>query len=73
MESIWNWLIANIEWLFSGIGVFLLGLVYSIFKKMKNRYRLAEGDKITTHGDLSPGKVVGNYEVNIHEEKESTN
>lgn len=66
MSEIWNWLVDNKEWVFSGVGVFVLGLVVAILRRKK---RPLTGDTITTHGDLSPGKVEGDYEVRIDERR----
>jgi len=32
-----EWIISNKEWIFSGIGVFIIGLVISIFRKNVNK------------------------------------
>jgi hypothetical protein len=32
-----EWLINNNEWVFSGIGVFALGIIYTFFKKSKKQ------------------------------------
>ena len=66
MKIIWNWLLDNKEWIFSGFGVFLLGLVLAYFRRKK---KTEQGDTITTHGDLSPGKVNGDYKVRIDEQQ----
>jgi len=31
-----DWLINNYQWIFSGIGIFIIGLVFAIFKKRNN-------------------------------------
>lgn len=58
MNAIWNWIVTNKEWVFSGIGVFLLGLLIAFFKRKR---KIIQGDIISTHGDQSPGKVGGDY------------
>jgi hypothetical protein len=35
-----NWLIENKEWVFSGIGVFIIGGIIAIFKKSKKKKTL---------------------------------
>lgn len=47
----------NIKWIFSGIGVFILGLIITN-KIIQNRF------KISTKGDKSPGYVGRDYKVN---------
>ena len=64
MNTIWNWLVTNKEWVFSGAGVFLLGLLLTVYRLKK---KTPNGDKIVTHGDQSPGKVGGNYQVRIND------
>lgn len=32
-----SWLATNLEWLFSGIGVFAIGLIVALFKRRKSR------------------------------------
>lgn len=34
-----NWIIENKEWIFSGIGVFILGFIFTIFKKKNKKNR----------------------------------
>ncbi|WP_422448086.1 hypothetical protein [Thermoanaerobacterium sp. DL9XJH110] len=33
----WNWLIANKEWIFSGIGVAVLTVIFSLFKSKRDK------------------------------------
>lgn len=61
MEYVINWVTNNYTWFFSGLGVFLLSIIFGI-----KTYR-----KITTKGDFSPGIVKGNYKVSINSEKEN--
>ena len=37
IRQIFNWIIANIEWLFSGIGVTILGVIIGLFSKKKHK------------------------------------
>lgn len=64
MNDIWDWLIDNKEWVFQGVGVFFLGLLVTFLWRKRDSEK---GDTIVTHGDLSPGKVEGDYEVEIDE------
>lgn len=64
MEKLLNWIFANKSWIFSGIGVFLISLVIAVLSKRK---RQSKTESIVTLGDYSPGKVEGDYEVNINE------
>ena len=32
-----NWFLNNCEWIFSGIGVFVIGLIITIFRKKKKK------------------------------------
>ncbi len=32
-----QWILENIEWVFSGIGVFIFGLFFSLFRSKRNR------------------------------------
>lgn len=66
VADIWNWLVDNKEWLFSGAGLCVVGLVVTLVRRRK---KLPAGDTITTHGDQSPGKVEGNYEVRSDERR----
>lgn len=65
MQAVIDWLVDNRKWVFSGVGVFVIGLIISIVKRKKN----SDGDKITTHGNQSPGKVMGNYNASTHRER----
>jgi hypothetical protein len=57
-----QYLLDNVDWIFSGIGVIILGYVVNIFfskkKEIKNK-------KIVTHGDMSPGNVEGDYKIHV--------
>ena len=66
MNTIWNWIVTNKEWIFSGVGIFVLGLLLNVYRLKKKH---PTGDIIVTHGDQSPGKVDGNYEVRISDKK----
>lgn len=67
MSEIWDWIAANREWVFSGIGVVVLGWYIRLFL---SRRKAPGGDVIVTHGNQSPGKVEGNYAVETHERTE---
>lgn len=41
-----NWMLENKEWLFSGMGVFLLSLIIQVVRVLKKRTKLKEGRKI---------------------------
>lgn len=77
MNDIWDFISNQYEWIFSGIGVyFISGIVAFIgfiaFRKWRKKMTNKEkNDIIITHGNQSPGKVGGNYEVNINEQKKS--
>ncbi len=49
----------NSKWIFSGIGVFLIGIILSIFKKKSSKPKL----NIITKGQNSPGIVKGDYTI----------
>lgn len=67
MSEILDWIMSNLEWIFSGIGVFVLGLAIAIIRRILHRRKTSDGDVIVTHGNQSPGKVGGNYKVETHE------
>lgn len=58
-----EWLIANKEWVFSGVGIFIAGCVYTLFKKpeekkvkkMKQKSG-ANSTNIQIGGDYNAGK-----------------
>lgn len=64
--AIWDWIVQNKEWVFSGIGVFILGLAIALFRRKKSTSE-THHENIVTHGDQSPGKVMGNYEARSDE------
>jgi hypothetical protein len=64
MREFWEFIVENKGWIFSGVGVFALGLLISFFRRNGKK---TAGDTITTHGNQSPGKVEGNYKAEIHE------
>jgi len=66
MREFWEFIVQNKDWIFSGIGVFAFGLLLAVFRR---KGKQKAGDTITTHGDQSPGKVEGDYKVEIHERK----
>ncbi len=66
MSEIWNIIKINKEWIFSGIGVLIISLIISFFRYRKKK---TSGDTIETLGNQSPGKVYGNYKVEIHDER----
>jgi hypothetical protein len=58
-----NWLLHNKEWIFSGIGVFVLGLVITFFNKPARRRKIKQRQKsganstnIQVGGDYKHGK-----------------
>ena len=65
----WNWLTANVEWIFSGVGVVLLGYLFRFFSKRRaakasgTPSSQSEATQIITHGKQSPGQVQGDYIV----------
>ena len=65
MQGVIDWIVQNKEWVFSGAGIFVIGLIISMIIRKKNQ----QGDKITTHGNQSPGKVMGDYNASTHEER----
>lgn len=64
MIEIVRFLSGNYQWFFSGLGVLLLG---GLVRWLTLRRGTARGNRITTHGNNSPGIVKGNYEVKIDE------
>jgi len=69
MNDVWNWIVKNKEWLFSGIGVLLLTLLIAFFRRKR---KAIQGDIISTHGDQSPGKVGGDYIIGNVKSKKKT-
>ena len=65
MSMIWDWISQNKEWIFSGIGVLVIGTIVSLIWRSKRH--APQGDQIVTHGDQSPGKVGGDYKATKHE------
>jgi len=51
-----DWIIENKEWIFSGIGVFVLGIVYALFKKKRKSKSLKMKQK---SGDNSTNIQIG--------------
>lgn len=58
-----NWIIENKEWVFSGIGIFIIGLIISIFKIRNSRNSIRMKQKsgsnstnIQIGGDFKYGK-----------------
>ena len=58
-----KWLIENKEWIFSGVGVFVFGLIISFFRSRKERKPTKMKIKSGSHstniqigGDLNNGK-----------------
>jgi len=66
MNEIWIFLKSNYEWFFSGLGIFIFSLIIAFFKFRK---KSDSGDYIKTRGNQSPGKVGGDYKVEIYEQK----
>ena len=67
MESIVNLITANYEWVFSGIGVFVLGFFLIWLRRRRQKSKRISSDEIATKGKYSPGKVGGNFTVNVYE------
>lgn len=68
MEAILNWFATNYEWIFSGIGVVVLGLIFKkAFSRKRKKTSSVTGDQICTTGDFSPAKVGRDYKVTIHQ------
>lgn len=40
-----EWLSQNKDWIFSGVGVFFLGLVFAFFQKSKGKKRIKQKQK----------------------------
>jgi len=56
-----DWIIDNKEWIFSGIGVFVLGLIITVVRK-KNSKKISQKQK---SGNNSTNiQVGGNVEIN---------
>lgn len=51
-----DWIIANKEWVFSGSGLAIIGLVYAFFFKKKKKNKVKQTD-INIKGDKN--KIVG--------------
>lgn len=68
MQTLWNWIIDNYQWLFGGIGAIFLAFVFrQIFRRKKQPAPPPStnvgGDQFSTSGPYSPGKVEGDYKV----------
>jgi len=61
VSKVWSWIVLNREWIFSGIGIFILGLVIALLQRRK---KSSAGDIIVTHGNQSPSYVTGDFTVN---------
>jgi hypothetical protein len=44
-----NWLLSNKEWIFSGIGVFVLGIVITFFQRNKKKRSILQKQKSGSH------------------------
>lgn len=56
----------NYEWIFSGVGVYILGVFFAglaIILGIKH-FKNTRSIKISTKGDKSPGIVGGDYRIN---------
>jgi hypothetical protein len=51
-----EWIVENKEWIFSGIGVFVLGIIYALFKKKKKSKSIKMKQK---SGDNSTNTQIG--------------
>ncbi|MCK6621997.1 MAG: hypothetical protein HUU32_10970 [Calditrichaceae bacterium] len=69
MQTLWNWIIDNYQWLFGGAGAMFIGFALKkiFFHRKTSPAATPTGDRIETKGDFSPGKVGGDYNVTIHE------
>ena len=59
-EAIWSYVLDNKEWIFSGIGIFIITMFFAIFRRKK-----ADGHKISQKqksGDSSVSIQIGNIE-----------
>lgn len=58
MTTLINWICTNKEWVFSGLGVSVILLIFSIFKKSNSAQRQKSGDNSTNYqagGDINIG------------------
>lgn len=65
MRTVLNWLITNKEWVFSGIGIFIIGLFFTskAIKRNKQKQKL---------GDNSFGiQANGDVKININKDEEN--
>lgn len=54
-----NWIIENKEWIFSGIGIFILTIILGLFKKRQKAKKIKMNQK---SGDNSTNiQIGGNY------------
>lgn len=61
-----DWLLNNKEWLFSGVGIFALGLIMSIFSKNKNKNNPNQVIKnITSSGSITINQANNNSKITI--------
>jgi len=59
--ELFKWLLLNKEWMFPGIGIFILGVLVTVIKVWVNRSRL----KLTVHNAFFTGSTIANYFINV--------
>ncbi|MCQ2754767.1 MAG: hypothetical protein MJ231_06940 [bacterium] len=65
MRTVLNWLITNKEWVFSGIGIFIIGLFFTSKAVKRNKQKQKLGDNsfgIQANGDVK---------ININKDEEN--
>jgi hypothetical protein len=62
MGALIAWMRNNYQWVFSGLGVFVISLLVG---------RRWVSKKVSTKGHMSPGKVGGDYKVTLNVRKTS--
>lgn len=73
MDTIITFMKNNYPWFFSGLGILLITAIFNLFRRKKKQIKREQGDFIVTTGNQSPGKVNGDYKVNIYGKKNKQN
>ena len=60
-----DWVIANKEWVFSGVGVAITGAILTIIFKIKTSKKNNIKKVNKTTGNYSPLRVEGDYKVEV--------
>jgi hypothetical protein len=56
MENIISWILENKQWIFSGIGVFIISGIVAIIFRSKRKNKESEIDQTVNKGNVTVGK-----------------